>query len=300
MQTIGYVGLGKMGFNMVLRLLEKGYQVVASDVNAAQVALAASHGATPVGSLSELVSTLSTRRIIWVMVPHQFVDGVLDELLPLLQHDDIVIDGGNSFFEDSVRRYATCKEKGVHFLDAGTSGGPHGARTGACIMVGGDIDVFHFLQTLFTDLAQPEGYTYAGTAGAGHFVKMVHNGIEYGMMQAIAEGFAVMKHSPFQVRLKNVAELFGHGSVIESRLVSWLLSGYHTYGENLEGVSGEVANSGEGAWTVETAKKYNIPTPVIREALNFRIASQGNPSYTGQIVSVMRNEFGGHDVQVKE
>jgi len=293
---IGYVGLGKMGFNMVERLLEKGHEVVATDVNTDAVLRITEKGAVAAANISELVQKLSGTRVIWVMVPHQFVDAVINEVLPLVREGDIVIDGGNSFFEDSVRRYATCKEKGVRFLDAGTSGGPSGARSGACIMVGGEKETFLEIEHLFIDLALPDGYAYVGNAGAGHFVKMVHNGIEYGMMQAIAEGFATMKASTFNVQLEAVAELYGHGSVVESRLMDWLLNGYRQHGENLQGISGEVGSSGEGAWTVETAKKLNIKTPVIEEALNFRIASQGNPSYTGQVLSVMRNQFGGHEV----
>ena len=294
---IGYIGLGKMGFNMVERLLEKGHTVVASDVNTEAVQRISEKGAMRAASIPDLTQQLLGTRVVWLMVPHQFVDAVIDEILPLLQSGDILIDGGNSFFEDSVRRYATCKERGVRFLDVGTSGGPEGARTGACIMVGGDKDAFLEIETLFTDLSLPEGYAYVGNAGAGHFVKMVHNGIEYGMMQAIAEGFAVMKASAFNIQLEAVAELYGHGSVVESRLMEWLLSGYRHHGENLDGISGEVGSSGEGAWTIETAKKLNIKTPVIEDSLNFRLASQGNPSYAGQVLSVMRNEFGGHDVK---
>ncbi len=294
---IGYIGLGKMGFNMVERLLEKGHQVIATDVNEDAVARIEAKGAVATRGIQELTEKLEGVRTVWVMVPHQFVDSVLNEMLPLLNEGDIVIDGGNSFFEDSVRRYGVCKEKGVRFLDAGISGGPHGARTGACIMVGGDKDVFLQIEELFRDLALPEGCAYVGNAGAGHFVKMVHNGIEYGMMQAIAEGFAVMKASAFSIQLEDTAQLFQHGSVIESRLVGWLRDGYQAHGEDLADISGEVGSSGEGAWTVETAKKLNVQTPIIEGSLNFRTASHGNPSYTGQVLSVMRNQFGGHEVQ---
>jgi 6-phosphogluconate dehydrogenase len=296
---IGYIGLGKMGFNMVERLIEKGHHVIASDVNAAQVALIASKGAAAAANLSDLAGRLTPRRVVWIMVPHQFVDGVLGELLPLLSPDDIVIDGGNSFFEDSVRRFGECKMRGVAYLDVGTSGGPNGARNGACIMVGGERSVYDYVEPLFRDLAQENGFAYVGNSGAGHFVKMVHNGIEYGMMQAIGEGFAVMKASPFNVQLETTANLFQHGSVIESHLVEWLRDGYRKYGEDLKEISGSVANSGEGAWTVDTAKKYHVPTPIIAGSLNFRIASENDPSYIGQVVSVMRNQFGGHEVKAK-
>ncbi len=297
---IGYIGLGKMGSGMVLRLLERGHRVVATDVNPELVTHIASRGGTPAHSIKELVGMLSPKRVIWIMVPHQFVDGVLDELLPLLKSNDIIIDGGNSFFEDTVRRHAMCAQKYVWLLDVGTSGGPSGARSGACMMVGGDKQVFLTIEPLLKELTVEGGCLYVGAPGAGHFVKMAHNGIEYGMMQAIAEGFAIMKASPYHIRLEDVAALFGHGSVVESRLMRWLLSGYQQYGESLGGISGEVANSGMGARAVDTAKKYSVETPVILESLNFRIASQGNPSYTGKLVSVMRNQFGGHEADKKE
>lgn len=294
---IGYIGLGKMGFNMVERLLDRGYEVVATDVDWGSVERVIARGAIGAKDNEELVAKLSQRRVVWMMVPHQFVDGVVGELLEQLDPGDIILDGGNSFFEDSLRRYRLCKEKGIGFLDVGTSGGPNGARDGACMMIGGDRETYLELETLFKDLSVSEGYAYVGNAGAGHFVKMVHNGIEYGMMQAIAEGFAVMRESSFGIELETVAKLFGRGSVIESRLVDWLLSGYQEYGVELSEISGEVAESGEAAWTVETAKKLNVPTPIIKGALDFRIASRGNPSYIGQVLSVMRNQFGGHQVK---
>lgn len=297
---IGYIGLGKMGLGMVELLLEKGYEVVAYNRSPEPTKEAEGHGATGAYGLKELVAHLETPRTLWLMVPHQAVDAVLAELTPLLAGGDTVIDGGNSFFEESIRRHGELSAIGINFLDAGISGGPSGARNGACIMVGGQKEVAEKYTVLFTDLALPGGYAYVGDGGAGHFVKMVHNGIEYGMMQAIGEGFELMKKSPFHVPLEAVANLYQHGSVIESRLVGWLLSGYKTYGVDLDAISGSIANSGEGAWTVETAKKYNIPVPVIEDSLQFRIDSQEKPSYTGQVVSVMRNQFGGHEVKKKE
>ncbi len=297
---IGYIGLGKMGLQMVERLLEKRHTVVAYNRSPEPTKEAEGYGAIPAYDLDELIAHLEAPRTLWLMVPHQAVDAVLADLLPLLASGDTIIDGGNSFFEESIRRHGEIASHGINFLDVGTSGGPSGARHGACIMVGGKKEVAEKYATLFSDLAVENGYAYVGDAGAGHFVKMVHNGIEYGMMQAIGEGFALMKKSPFHVPLESVANLYQHGSVIESRLMGWLLSGYRAYGENLEAISGEIANSGEGAWTVATARKYALSTPVIDDALQFRIDSQGNPSYTGQVVSVMRNQFGGHEVRKKE
>ena len=186
------------------------------------------------------------------------------------------------------------------FLDAGVSGGPAGARNGACIMVGGRKEVFQKFEALFRDLSVPGGYGYMGKTGAGHFVKMVHNGIEYGMMQALAEGFAIMKASDFGLELTRITDVYNHKSVIESRLVGWLQSAFQQYGEDLADISGSAAQSGEGMWTVEAGKELGVPTPVIQGALEFRIQSQNNPSYTGKLISAMRNQFGGHEVKEKK
>ena len=297
---LGYVGLGKMGLNMVERLIEKGHQVMAFDRSAGAVAEAKARGAAEAGSLRTLAAVLAPPRVIWIMVPYQAVDVVLAELIPLLARGDTVIDGGNSPYKESIRRAKELEAKGMAFLDAGVSGGPSGARNGACIMVGGKNEVFSKFEGLFADLAVDGGYGYMGGAGAGHFVKMVHNGIEYGMMQALAEGFAVMRASPFGLDLLQVADVYNHRSVIESRLVGWLRDAYERNGAGLEGVSGTAAQSGEGMWTVEAAKELGVPTPVIEDSLRFRVASAERPSYTGRIVSALRHEFGGHEVKAKQ
>jgi 6-phosphogluconate dehydrogenase len=296
---LGYIGLGKMGLNMVERLLEKGYEVVAFDRNSNAVAEARRRGAQTAASLAGVVSALPLPRLIWVMVPHQAVDAVLGELTPLLAEGDTVVDGGNSPYKESIRRSAKLAGKGIDFLDAGVSGGPSGARNGACIMVGGKHDVFLRFERLFADLSVEQGNGYVGRAGAGHFVKMVHNGIEYGMMQALAEGFAVLKAAPFSLDLRKVADLYDHASVIESRLVGWLKTAYGQYGAELRDISGAVEQSGEGAWTVDAGRELGVPTPVIEDALQFRFRSREAPSYTGQVLSALRSQFGGHDVRVK-
>ena len=293
---LGYIGLGKMGFNMVERLLEKGHEVVAYNRSEKPVREIAEKGAIPASSLQSLVSTLSAPRLIWLMIPHEAVEGVIMEFIQFLDKGDTIIDGGNSPYKDSIRRAKELDGKGIDFLDAGVSGGPSGARNGACIMVGGKRVVYRKFKNLFRDLSARKGYAYVGKSGAGHFVKMVHNGIEYGMMQAIAEGFAVMKVSPFDLNLLKIADLYNHQSVIESRLVGWLKTAFKQYGEDLEYISGSVAQTGEGSWTVEAAKELGIPAPIIEGALNFRIQSQTNPTYTGKIVSALRNQFGGHEV----
>jgi len=296
---LGYIGLGKMGLNMVGRLLEKGHQVVAFDRDSAARAQALANGAQTGDSLAAVIAALPAPRLVWIMVPYRAVDAVLKDLLPLLAAGDTVIDGGNSPYKESIRRSVELAARGIDFLDAGVSGGPAGARKGACIMVGGRREVFLRFERLFADLSVEKGYGYMGRAGAGHFVKMVHNGIEYGMMQALAEGFAVLKAAPFGLDLRKVADLYDHASVIESRLVGWLKAAYEQHGEELRGISGTVEQSGEGAWTVEAGKELGIPTPVIDDALRFRFQSREDPSYAGQVLSALRNQFGGHNVAGK-
>jgi 6-phosphogluconate dehydrogenase len=297
---LGYIGLGKMGANMVERLLEKRHRVVAFDRSADAMTAVKNKGAQTADTLAGLVAAVSSPRLVWIMVPHQAVDAVLRELTSHLTKGDTVVDGGNSPYKDSIRRSKELESKGIDFLDAGVSGGPAGARSGACIMVGGRKEVFQKLEALFRDLSVPGGYGYMGRAGAGHFVKMVHNGIEYGMMQALAEGFAIMKASDFGLELTRITDVYNHRSVIESRLVGWLQSAFQQYGEDLADISGSAAQSGEGKWTVEAGKELGIPTPVIQGALEFRMQSLNHPSYTGKLISAMRNQFGGHEVKEKK
>jgi 6-phosphogluconate dehydrogenase len=297
---LGYVGLGKMGFNMVERLLEKGYATFVFDTNEGAVEKASRLGAQPARSLQSLVGVLGAPRLIWLMVPHEVIGMVVDTLVPFLDRGDTLVDGGNSFYKDSIKRAHTLESKGIDFLDVGVSGGPRGARDGACIMVGGKQTVSDRFETLFRDLSVEGGFAYMGRSGSGHFVKMVHNGIEYGMMQALAEGFALMKTSPFDLNLARVANLYNHRSVIESRLVGWLKEALERYGEDLKEISGTVSSTGEGGWTAEAAKELGASVPTIEEAVRFRVESQSNPSYTGQVLSALRNQFGSHDVFEKE
>ncbi len=293
---LGYIGLGKMGFNMVERLLEKEHEIVVFDKKEEAIKSIASLGAEPADSLRSLVSALPVPRLIWLMVPYQSVDIVLEGLIPFLQKDDTVIDGGNSPYKESIKRANELRGNGIHFLDVGVSGGPSGAKNGACIMVGGRREIYVKFKKLFRDLAVKGGYGYMGNSGTGHFVKMVHNGIEYGMMQSLAEGFSIIEASPLRLNLIKVANIYNHRSVIESRLVTWLRKAFEQYGEDLNEISGSVSHSGEGIWTVEAAKEIGIPVPIIEGALNFRIESKQNPSYTGKILSALRNQFGGHEV----
>jgi 6-phosphogluconate dehydrogenase len=297
---LGYIGLGKMGYNMVELLLDGKYEVVVYNRSMEPVRKIAQRGAQPADSIRALVAAVAPPRLVWIMVPHQAVDQILAALAPHLAKGDTVIDGGNSPYKESMRRASDLEKKGIDFLDAGVSGGPSGARNGACIMVGGRKEIFEKHEKLFRDLSVEHGYGYMGKAGAGHFVKMVHNGIEYGMMQALAEGFAVLKASPFNLNLAKIADLYDHRSVIESRLVGWLKKAFEQHGEALDEISGSAAQSGEGMWTVEAAGELGIPVPIIKGALDFRLQSQKTTSYTGKIISALRNQFGGHEVKASK
>jgi len=225
------------------------------------------------------------------------INSMIKELIPLLQKGDLIIDGGNSHYKDTIENAALLNAAGIRFMDVGVSGGPAGARNGACLMIGGEEKDYQELQTLFSDIAAPNALAFFPGHGAGHFVKMVHNGIEYGMMQAMGEGFSVLKLSPYKFDLQKVAQIYNNKSVIESRLVGWLESGYQKHGIELADVSGSVTQSGEGLWTAEAARELNVETPIIKESVEFRTYSQAKPSYTGKVLNVLRNEFGGHKVE---
>ncbi|WP_128547534.1 phosphogluconate dehydrogenase (NAD(+)-dependent, decarboxylating) [Larkinella soli] len=294
---IGFIGLGKMGFNLVVNLLRHGHQVVGYDVNQSLVSLLAEQGATPAGSLPELFQALPENRVIWLMIPAgKLVDDVIAEILPLLRAGDIVIDGGNSHYQDSIRRYDTLKEHGVHFVDCGTSGGISGALNGACTMVGGDPEAIEKLAPVFTQISVEEGYLHTGRAGSGHFTKMVHNGIEYGMMQAIAEGFEVLEKSGFDLDLQAVANLWNHGSVVRSWLMELIENAFRK-DPHLDELRGTMFSSGEGKWTLETALNLGIPTPVIALSVLMRYRSLQEDTFAGKVVAALRNEFGGHAVE---
>lgn len=293
---LGYIGLGKMGFSMVQLLLERKHQVVVYDRNTAVVAAIAKEGAEPAQSLKALAGSLLSPRLFWIMVPHHAVDPVLEELSSFLARGDTLIDGGNSLYKDSIRRAADMRQRGIDFLDAGISGGPDGARTGACVMIGGGREAFQKYEEIFRDIAVKNGYAWVGASGAGHFVKMVHNGIEYGMIEALAEGFSLLRKSPFGLDMLRIADLYNHRSVIESRLVGWLKDAYESYGTDLKDISGSASQSGEGTWTVEAARELGVPVPIIEGSLDVRLQSQKKPSYTGQVISALRNAFGGHEV----
>jgi len=302
-KEIGVVGLGKMGAGIATQLVSKGWRVIGFNRTSDVTKKLESEGIVGAYSLQEFIAKLTKPRTVWLMLPYQAIDDFLKDLIPLLDKEDTVIDGGNSPFKESIRRGKELNEIGINFLDVGVSGGPDGALNGACIMVGGKKDLYDKYEPLFKDLSVKDGYGYMGKSGAGHFVKMVHNGIEYGMMQSIGEGFEVMKKSPFNLDLYSISKVYDHGSVITSRLVGWLSEAYAKFGDNLnmdECCSGEVSQSGEGQWTVETAKELGVPVKIIEDSLEFRTLSQDNPSYTGQVVSALRHQFGGHDASSKK
>jgi 6-phosphogluconate dehydrogenase len=297
---LGLIGLGKMGGNMAERLKLGGHQVVGFDSNADAVARLTKAGNVGVNSLEALVQNLKARRAIWIMVPQgQPVDDTIAKLEPLLNPGDILIDGGNSMYKDSMRRYQEVKAKGFQFVDVGTSGGVWGLKEGYSMMIGGDEEPVEYLRPIFESLApaKDKGWGHVGPAGAGHFVKMVHNGIEYGLMQAYAEGFTVLeKKEELHLDLPQIAQIWRYGSVIRSWLLD-LTADALTGNPTLDGLQAYVVDSGEGRWTVFEAIDLNVSAPVITESVIRRIRSREENNFTDRMLAIMRNEFGGHAVK---
>jgi 6-phosphogluconate dehydrogenase len=293
-KEIGFIGLGRMGLNMVTHLVEEQYRVIGVDPNEEAKKTAGAVGVDVVDSYSSMISTLEAPRVVWVMVPSAFVDSVLDEVLPLLQPGDTVIDGGNSFYLDSLRRHKSLEEKGFNFLDCGTSGGMQGARYGASIMVGGKKEIFEMHEHIFKALAAENGYARVGNEGAGHFVKMIHNGIEYGMMGAIAEGVTILhdNEDKFGINLKEVFKPYEHESIITSKLVTWLRQAYDA--GQIDEIKGEVPR-GETESEMEHITTLG-DVKVLRAALEQRQVTRNKESYIGKLIAAMRNQFGGHKV----
>jgi len=296
---VGLVGLGKMGLNLGMNLIDNKHEVVGFDLNGAAVEEIKAYGAQGTSNLETLVESLGSPRVLWIMVPHNVVDTVLGQIKPLLEKGDIVIEAGNSHYKESVRRYNEFKETGIFYLDAGTSGGMSGARNGACYMVGGDKEAWDIVEPIFRDTSVENGYLYTGAAGSGHYTKMVHNGIEYGMMAAIGEGFEVLAESKYDFDYEAVAKLWNNGSVIRSWLMELTQSAFNK-DANLDALKGIMHSSGEGKWTIEEALDLQVATPVISASLLSRFASlKGDNSFTGKVVAALRNEFGGHAVEKK-
>src|SRR5437870_1512877 len=289
---VGMVGLGRMGANMAERLRRNGHAVETYARTAPE------RTAT---SLVELAGMLEQPRVIWLMIPAGTpTENAFQTLLPLLEDGDIVVDGGNSNFRDSQRRAEEAKRKGVYFLDTGVSGGIWGLKEGYCIMVGGEAAAFQQAEPIFKSLAPTDGYAHVGPSGAGHFTKMVHNGIEYGLMQAYAEGFEVMEKSEFGLDLHEIAGIWRYGSVVRSWLLELLHAAFEQEGSHLEKIRGYVEDSGEGRWTIHEAIAEDVPVPVITAALYARFASRQDESFAAKVNAALRNQFGGHAVKAAE
>ena len=295
---LGMVGLGKMGNYMTQRLIGGKHEVVAYDRDPQAVQTAVGAGAVGASSLAEMVAKLTaTPKIAWVMVPAGApTDDTIHQLAGAMGQGGIIIDGGNTNYKDGLRLYADCKAKGVSLIDAGTSGGVWGLKEGYCLMVGGDDAQVRHCEPIFLTLAPPKGYAHVGPAGAGHFSKMVHNGIEYGLLQAYGEGFEILKASQYEYDLGQLAELWCHGSVIRSWLLELLVLAFRE-DPGLKDIRGYVDDTGEGRWTVDAAIDENIPAPVITLSLLARMASRQDESFSAKVVAALRNQFGGHAVK---
>jgi 6-phosphogluconate dehydrogenase len=285
------VGLGRMGSGMTGRLQQDGHDVKTYDPQVESTA----------GSLQELASQLDAPRAVWLMIPAgKITEDAFQELLGILEPGDTIVDGGNSNFRDSQRRHAEAAERNLHFVDSGVSGGIWGIKVGFCLMVGGDDEPVQRLEPIFKSLAPPDGYSHVGPSGAGHFVKMVHNGIEYGLMQAYGEGFEVMHASEFDLDLHEIAGIWRYGSVVRSWLLELLYAAFEQDGKDLEKIEGYVEDSGEGRWTIFEAINENVPAPAISAALYARFASRQDESFAAKVAAALRNQFGGHAVKPAE
>jgi 6-phosphogluconate dehydrogenase len=296
---IGFIGLGRMGSNMVRRLVRDGHEVVVYNRTAERTREIAAEGAIPSFSIAEMVALLERPRVAWVMVPAgDATEAQIDELMEHLESGDTIVDGGNTNFHDDVRRHAKVAKKSLRYVDAGVSGGIWGLQVGYCLMVGGDHEAVEPLEPIFRSLAPADGYLHVGGPGAGHYVKMVHNGIEYGLMQAYAEGFELMHASDYPLDLAAIANLWNQGSVVRSWLLE-LAARALADDQDLTHLKGWVADSGEGRWTIQEAIDRDVPAPVITLALLTRFRSRQDDSYGAKVLAALRNEFGGHAVKTE-
>jgi len=294
---LGMIGLGRMGANMTERLVLGGHRIISYDRSPEAIQRVVDKGAVGSRSLADFVQQLSQPRAAWLMVPSgDPVDQTIEQLLPQLAKGDVIIDGGNSYYKDSIRRAEKLKQQGIYFVDAGTSGGIWGLRVGYCIMLGGEKQVVERLDPIFKTLAPKDGYLHVGPSGAGHFVKMIHNGIEYGMLQAYGEGFELLKASGFDLDLGKIAHLWNQGSVVRSWLLELAESAFNKDPE-LASIKGYVEDSGEGRWTVLEAVERDVPASVLTLSLFARFASRQEDSFSAKVIAALRNEFGGHAVK---
>ena len=297
---LGFVGLGRMGANMVRRLLRDGHEVVAYNRTPEKTKEIAGEGATAAFSIAELVDKLDKPRAVWIMVPAgDATEAQIEDLLEHLETGDTIVDGGNTNFHDDQRRQRELAAKGIKYVDAGTSGGIWGLQVGYCLMVGGEADAVEPLEPIFRSLAPEGGFLHVGGPGAGHYVKMVHNGIEYGLMQAYAEGFEIMHASDYELDLRAISELWMQGSVVRSWLLELAGRAFKANGQDLDHLKGFVADSGEGRWTIQEAIDHDVPAPVITMSLLTRFRSRQDDSYGAKVLAALRNEFGGHEVKTE-
>lgn len=294
--NIGIIGLGKMGYNLALNMHEKNFKVIAYNRSPQKLDEIKKDGIEVVYSIDDLINNLKKPRVIWLMVTSgSALDDLLEVVTPKLSEGDIVIDGGNSFYKDTVKRGAVLEGINLNYLDVGTSGGISGARNGACMMIGGKKEIFEYLEPLFKAINVKDGYAYLGKSGAGHYSKMIHNGIEYGMMQALGEGFQLIEASNFGYNLKDVAKVWSNGSIIEGLLVKLLVNSFSDK-PKLEGVSKYVDTSGEAEWTLFDAIEKKVSIPTIASSLFTRFKSKDDKQFSEKVVASLRNEFGGHKI----
>ncbi|HEU4340242.1 MAG TPA: decarboxylating 6-phosphogluconate dehydrogenase [Candidatus Binatia bacterium] len=294
---MGMIGLGRMGANMTERLVRGGHSVITYDRSAEAIQRVVDKGAIGAHSLADFVRQLALPRVVWLMVPSGApVDETIEQLLPNLAQGDIIIDGGNSYYKDSIRRADKLKAQRIHFVDAGTSGGIWGLEVGYCLMIGGEKEIVERLEPIFKTLAPKDGFAHVGPAGAGHFVKMIHNGIEYGMLQAYGEGFELLEASRFDLDLRKIAHLWNQGSVVRSWLLELAESAFEK-DPRLSSIRGYVEDSGEGRWTVLEAVERDVPAAVLTLSLFARFASRQEDSFSAKVIAALRNEFGGHAVK---
>jgi 6-phosphogluconate dehydrogenase len=294
---LGMIGLGRMGANMTERLLRDGHRVISFDRSAEAIQRVVDKGALGAHSLSDFIKQLTPPRAVWLMVPSgDPVDQTIEQVLPNLAKGDVLIDGGNSNYKDSIRRADKLKQQGLYFVDAGTSGGVWGLQVGYCMMIGGEKDIVDRLEPIFKTLAPPDGFLHVGPSGAGHYVKMIHNGIEYGMLQAYGEGFELLKASQYELDLGKISHLWNQGSVVRSWLLELAEDAFQR-DPQLAAIKGYVDDSGEGRWTVQEAIERSVPAPVLMLSLFARFASRQEDSFSAKVIAALRNEFGGHAVK---